>query len=321
ARSAMNQKVEGSALKNLRAAHESVQQVNELLPLGRANVIPDIEKAKGEHISLRKDAANKLVESLVFNHLRTGRDFTDDDLNGAIAASAQYAKTGTCGDFATNTTALHAAKLADLKETRAVVSHTQHKTIDHGWSEMHPKGRNADGTPILHGEDVILDGWCKEKVAVLREDSYFARLDQDGKAGHLKHDDPMNHRTGPEALKAVEKYKARIESSPFFQDVFKKDFESLVANKEEWPKESLWNDTSVFHADFRGRAGNALHEDAQQARSASLAGIRAVGVARSLGSNVRGAIAEAPGIIASAKDMFPNPESNKRKRDVAESSG
>jgi hypothetical protein len=319
ARAAMNQKVEGPVLKNLRAGHESVQQVNELLPLGRANVIQDIEKAKGEHLPLRKDAANKLVNDLLFNHLRYGRDLTDDDINGTIAASAQYAKTGTCGCFASITTSLHAAKLADMEDKRAVVSHTAHTTIDHGWSEMLPKGNNADGTPILHGKDVIMDGWCKEKLAILREDSHFARLDTDGKAGHLKHDDPLNHVTGPEALKTTEKYKAQIENSPYFQDSFKKEFNCLVDAKEEWPKESFWNDTSVFHADFRGQAAKALHQDAtkpspipdvdrvwEQAKRASIADIQAVGVARSLGSNVRGAIAEAPGIIASAKEMFPH---------------
>ncbi|HLP43441.1 MAG TPA: hypothetical protein VK465_18200 [Fibrobacteria bacterium] len=45
--------------------------------------------------------------------------------------------------------------------------------------------------------------------------------------------------------------------------------------------------------------------DEQRKRPALLAEIQAVGVARSLGSNIRGAKAEAPGIIVSAKEMFP----------------
>jgi hypothetical protein len=44
-----------------------------------------------------------------------------------------------------------------------------------------------------------------------------------------------------------------------------------------------------------------------QAKHASLAEIQAVGVARSLGSNIRGAKAEAPEIIAAAKEMIPRP--------------
>jgi hypothetical protein len=47
----------------------------------------------------------------------------------------------------------------------------------------------------------------------------------------------------------------------------------------------------------------------KQAKHASMAEIQAFGVARSLGANVRGAKAEAPGILASAKEMFPAPPS------------
>ncbi|HLP41102.1 MAG TPA: hypothetical protein VK465_06315 [Fibrobacteria bacterium] len=352
ARSAMHQKVEGQDLKNLRAGNETVQQVSELMPLGRANVVQDIAIAKDIHLPLRKDAANKLAEDLLFNHLRHGRDLTEDDINGTIAAAAQYAKTGTCGDFASNTTALHAAKLADMQDERAVVSHAGHKTVDHGWSEFLPKGTNADGTLILHGKDVIMDGWGVNNHAIFREDCKFARLDQDGKADQIKHDDPLNHRSGPEALKVLEKYKAQIENSPHFQDVFKTEFDRLVKEKHEWPKGSFWSATNIIHPEFQIRASAALHKDAkhvrdandvqeaakhapdakesrikkifrgraeqakrnnvrnraEQVKHASLAEIQAIGVARSLGSNIRGAIEEASGIVASAKEMFPRPE-------------
>jgi hypothetical protein len=205
-----------------------------------------------------------------------------------------------------------------MEDKRAIVARASHKTFDQGWSEMLPKGRNAEGKPILHGEDVILDGWCKENLAILREDSHFARLDQYGQADQIKHKDPLNYRSGPEALKVVEKYKAQIENNPHFQETFKGEFDRLVAEKYEWRKSSFWNDTSVFHADFRDRAGRALHKGAEKpspipdadplserAKRASLAEIQAVGVARSLGSNIRDAKAGAPGIIASAKEMFP----------------
>jgi hypothetical protein len=283
---------------------------------------------------------------------------TQADVDGTIAAASQYARTGTCGSFATVNTSLHAAKLADMEDKRAVVAHAGHKTIDHGWAEMMPKGMNADRTPILHGEDVIMDGWCKESLAVLREDGKFSRLGKNGEGSHLKHDDPLNHITGPEALKVVEKYKAQIENSPYFQDVFKTEFNRLVDGKHAWPKESFWSATSVFHPDFQKQAGAALHKDvrqvmdakdvqeaskhaadarkslmkrifrnraeqakqkdvrnqAEQVKHASLAEIQAVGVARSLGSNIRGAIAEAPGIISSAKEMFPRPASDGNQR-------
>ncbi|HLP41741.1 MAG TPA: hypothetical protein VK465_09565 [Fibrobacteria bacterium] len=324
---------ERPVVRNLRAAHASVQEVNELLPLGRSNVIPDIEKAKDQHIFLRKKATNELVDSLQEYQERTGGLVTGIEFSGTIAAAAQHAKTGSCGCFSTNITALHGAKLGAMQDTRAVVAYTEHTSIDHAWSEMMPKGTHPDRTPIFHGKDIIMDGWCKEKVAIHREDSHFARLDNEGKADHLIHEDILDHVIGPVAWKTVEKYKAQIDNNPVFQEVFDDTLNRLVDSNPELSKESLWNDTSVFHTDFREQAGKALHRNAGQsspipdadpvsvqAKHASLAEIRAVGVARSLGSNVRGAIADAPGIIASAKDMFPNPESKKRKRDEAESS-
>ncbi|HLP43442.1 MAG TPA: hypothetical protein VK465_18205 [Fibrobacteria bacterium] len=181
ARTAMNQKVEGRVLKNLRTGHETVQQGSELLPLGRANVVQDIEKARSKHLPLRKDASEILVEDLLFDHLGGCRDLTQVDVDGATAAAVQYARTGTCGSFARVNTFLHAAKLADMEDKRPVVALAGHKTVDHAWSEMMPKGMNADKTPILHGEDVIMDGWCKEGLAVLREDGKFSRLDNTGK--------------------------------------------------------------------------------------------------------------------------------------------
>jgi hypothetical protein len=319
AKAAMHQKVEGEGLKNLRSGHETMQQVGELLPLGRANVIQDVENSKDARLPLRKLAADTLMERLMADHFKRGGQASDVEYNAAIAASAQHAKTGTCGGFATNITAKHAAKLADMPDKRAVVSYTEHPTIDHAWSEMHPKGVTADGRPILHEKDVILDGWSKEKVAIFREDSHFARLDNNGGASHLRHDEPLNHVTGPEAMKSVEKFKAKIANSQYFQWVFNRAFNKLVAEKKEFPKNAFWNDTSVFHADFQGQAGKALHKDggypspvpdadpvSAQAKRASLAEIQAVGVSRSLGSNVRGAKAEAPGIVATAKDMFPH---------------
>ena len=146
----------------------------------------------------------------------SGGEVTENDFFRMCAAASQYAKTGTCGSFAANTTPLHAAKLADMKDERAIVAQSKHATIDHVWSEMMPKGKREDGTPILHGKDVIMDGWCKENLAILREDSEYARLDKDGKADHLTHQDLLNHETGPEALKEVEKLQGANRKQPGF---------------------------------------------------------------------------------------------------------
>ena len=331
-------------LENLRAGHESVQQVSELLPLGRANVIQDIEKAKGEHISLRKLASHKLENDLIaFSEKKSGVRMTETDFLRVEAASSQFAKTGTCGSFAANTTPMHAAKLADRKAKRAIVAQSEHTEVNHAWAEMMPKGKREDGTPILHGKDVIMDGWCKENLAILREDSEYARLDKHGKAVQVKHLDLLDHKTGFEALQEIGKHKATIAGNQDLQDSFKRRFDSLVEEKYEWNKNNLWNAESVFHADFREQAGKALHKGVEHLRAAkdflkaakyaevakdsptekkvrtrtarfkhaSMAEIQAVGVARSLGSDIPVAVAEAHPIIDSAKEMSPRPTSKK----------
>jgi hypothetical protein len=322
ARAALHRKVEGQDLENLRAGSASVREVHDLLPLGRSNVNQDIEKAKDANIPLRKVASYKLLKSLLIKQHKAG-ELTETETFRAGAASSLYAKTGSCGSYAAITNPLHAAKLADMQEERAIVTQAAHRTIDHAWSEMLTKGKREDGTPILHGMDVIMDGWCQEHLAILREDSEYARLGPDGSASHLKHQDFLDHQTGPAAWKSVEKYQAVIAGSTGKQRVFQREFDRLLAARFETPKKHLWDAETVFHGEFREQAGKALHAKqpspaesagigadpaSVQAKRATLAEIQAVGVARSLGSNIRGAKAEAPGILAAAKDLFPGPQ-------------
>jgi hypothetical protein len=340
ARAALHRKIEGPVLRNLRAGHASVQEVNELLPLGRSNVREDLGKPQGQFAHVRALASNQLQEALAARQkYPPGTDIPEIDTYRMTAAISQYALTGTCLSYAANTTSLHAAKLAGMQDERAIVAQANHPILDHVWSEMIPRGMGKDGKPILHGEDVIMDGWCKDNLAILREDSHFARLDRDGKGEHLSHDHLLDPRSGPEDLHAVEKFKAEIEESRDLRETFQRKLNRYIAAGTEPDEDLLWEAQSVFLADFRQQAGAALRPDALKAapgraplvpdadaaairaKQASLDEIRAVGVARDLGSNVRGAIADAPAILASARDLFPGPKSNKRKRDLPESSG
>jgi hypothetical protein len=248
-----------------------------------------------------------------------------DEYARMTAALSQYAKTGVCFSYATNTTALHGAKLAGMEDERAIVAEARDAEYDHVWSEMIPRGKGENGKPLLHGEDVIMDGWCVNNVAILREDSAFAKLDARGRGRHLSHDHMLDHRSGPEALASVNRYKAQIEGSRDLQEIFHRNLMGVVAAEAKMPEEGIWDATSVFHEDFREQASAALHEDAEkpgkasvippgadpvarQAKQASLAEIQAIGVARSLGADIRGAKAEAPAILAAAQEMFPRPE-------------
>ena len=313
-------------LNHLRAGHETVQEVSDLMPLGRANVREDLEKAKSACSFQRHKVSRRLRGPLEVMHgYRPGTMF-GNDFAQLTAAISQYAQTGVCGSYATNTTAWHGAKLAGMKDERAIVAQARDANVDHVWSEMIPQGKGGDGKPILHGDDVIMDGWCKENLAVLREDSTFAALDEHGRGRHLSHDHILDPRSGPEALAKVNQFKARIEESRDLQNMFHSDLMRVVAAGTKPPEDNLWDATTVFHEDFREQAAAALHNDAMhpepgkyghipgpdpvwnRAKHASLVEIQAVGVARSLGANIRGAKPEAPVIIASAREMFPRPE-------------
>lgn len=323
ARAAMHRKIEDSDLGNLRNGQESMQKVSDLLPLGRSNVVQDINKAKGDHLPQRTLATNNLLEVMIARQGYTPDTVPDSILFQLFAAVSQHAKTGICSAYSMSTTPVHAARLADLKDKQAIVAQSRHDTIDHSWSELIPKGKRMDGTPNLQGEDVIMDGWCKENLAILREDGKFSRLGKDGKPASFHHQLFLNRESGPRYLRSVEKFKAQIGNTPALERIFRTDFDHFVAAGAQPRKESLWRATSVFHKAFQEQAAKALDKavtaspsvaDAGvkgadpvsvQAKRASLTEIQAVGVARSLGSNIRGSIAEAPGILASAKELFP----------------
>ncbi|HLP41440.1 MAG TPA: hypothetical protein VK465_08035 [Fibrobacteria bacterium] len=301
ARAAMHQKIDGSVLKNLRAGHETVQEVNDLLPLGGGNVREDIRKAGEKRPDLRLLALSNMVKEVGCKPLIThGSRMTNHERYQMLAATSQFTETGSCDFYAANTTTLHASKLAGMKEKDAIVSQCSDPVVGHIWSEMIPRGKGPNGKLNLHDEDAIMDGWCKERVATLREDSAFAHLDN-GNGDFLKHSYLLDHESGPRALNQVKMFKARIESSKDIRDGYHNEFNRLVTSNAELNEQSLWDAQSVFHGYFRQQAGAALDKDAGHP---SLAEIQAVGVARSLGSNIRGAVAEAPGIIASAKEMF-----------------
>jgi hypothetical protein len=325
ARAALHRKIEGQVLGNLRAGHETMQEVGALLPLGRSNVREDIQKPGNEGSALRHHAALRMQESLEsMQGYSFWRSMPDEEHSPMAAATSQYAKTGTCYSYATNTTILHAAKLAGMPEGRAIVAQAEQPKIDHVWSEMIPEGKGKYGKPRLRDEDVIMDGWCEENVAILREDSAFARLDEQGRGSHLSHEHLLDPRSGPVAMAKLEAFKARIEASETLQQRFHTDLNSLAASGFEL--KHPWDSLSVFHPEFRRQAGAAMHPEGGhpaaelaaripgadpasiRAKHASLAGIQAIGVARSLGADIRGAKAEAPAILAAAKEMFPRPE-------------
>lgn len=137
-----------------------------------------------------------------------------------------------------------------------------------------------------------------------------------------KHFHIVDHQSGPESLEKVNQFKTQLDASRDFQNDYRTGFRELQKPGVRMEKEALFDSTSVFHNDFFRQAGSALHKNGSYLRPpgahplyswavhASLAKIQAIGVARSLGSNVRGAVAEAPGLTALAKRMFPSLETD-----------
>jgi hypothetical protein len=212
-----------------------------------------------------------------------------------------------------------------MDDQRAKVARCAIPGVDHTWAEMIPKGMEKDERTQVEKlkvdqNDVILDPWCTEKTAILREDGEFSQLDKGGKGDHLKHYQILDHQSGPAYWDKVKQFKAQLEGSQDFKKEYRTGYWELQKPGAPPDREIVFNSVSVFRKDFREQAGSALHKNGKflrptdahpvssWAKYASLAKIQAVGVARSLGSNVRGAVAEAPGVIATAKQMFARPE-------------
>jgi hypothetical protein len=291
-------------------------------------VTTDAQKAKSQRALERHVASLKVRDIMDVKFMPPDGATTMEEYAPLAAATSQYAKTGVCHSYATNTTALHGAKLAGMPDKRAIVAQANHETVDHVWSEMILQGTGSDGKPILHEEDVLMDGWCKENLAILREDGEFARqgVTKKGHENRLSHHNILDHESGPKAWAKVEEFKARIEEDKGLQQAFHTELHSLATSPDQSSLMDLWAPQTVFHQDFRREAGAALRPDfrfhgpgkgarirgtdpaARRVKHGALAEIQAVGVARSLGANIRGAVAEAPGILAAARKLFPRPK-------------
>jgi hypothetical protein len=326
ARAALHRKIDGPVLQNLRAGHETVREVAELYPLGRANVKEDIAEAKGYNIPLRHRLSKLFVDdSFYILKMDSPKTSLDEERFQMYTALTHYTETGVCLSYALSCTALHASKLAGVEDKQAKVARCLLPEAGHTWAEMIPKGMEKDKrTQVeklrLDRDDVIMDPWGTEKTAILREDGEFSRLDQNGKGGHLKHSQILDHQSGPAYLEKVNQFKAQLEENRDFQNEYRTGYWEMQKPGTLPDREPLYNSTSVFRKDFREQAGSAVHKNGKflrptdahpvssWAKYASLSKIQAVGVARSLGSNIRGAVAEAPGVTAMAKQMFPRPE-------------
>lgn len=284
---------QGDSLKRLKAANDTVDETRALLPYGRGNVTVDNERTRYQS-SMRDEAAMHLIDD--YGH-------RGEDPEQLKAGMFRFAKAARCGGSAPIATHLHADKLEDPYR----VSTVEGKREDHTWTEVTRKdARRRD--------DAIIDPWC-DGPAVLREDARYGNTE--AKTIHQ-----LDATTGPEAAKNVERITARLEGDEhqkrllkYYTGTGEMDYHSDGYRRFG----AEFDPRPVYHPDFLKEAGKALHG---QGGHPSMEGmprhphlaqeIQAVGVALSLNEGaapasgkIRNALAQAPGIIDSAKRQFP----------------
>ncbi|HLP40999.1 MAG TPA: hypothetical protein VK465_05790 [Fibrobacteria bacterium] len=292
-------------LNRLKAANDTVDETRSLLPYGRGNVVEDNKRTHYE--SSRRDEA--------VMHMLNENSPKGDDPKQLTAAMFRFAKAARCGGSAPIATHLHGNKLKGNYRANTV----ELDRVDHTHTEV-TRGN------VRRQNDPIIDAWL-DGPAVLREDARYGK--SDGKAIHQ-----LDEITGPEAARNVERISARLEADPHQKNLLKYyigtgEFDYHSDGYKRYATE--FYSRSVYNEDFQIEAGKALHglsghsSMIRKSKPATLAQeIQAVGVALSLngglasvspdgahaaGSSqsgkIRNALAEAPGIIESAKRQFP----------------
>jgi hypothetical protein len=287
-------------LKDLRAANATVEEARRLLPNGRGNVAEDILSTRGEASRLY-EAGLRLEEKYRIRH---GLHQHENRLFDIAAKTAASLLTGqaSCNGSAVLAAHLHAHKLE--KDQGAIVFHNP--AADHMWTETRRLGMNRMNDPIL-------DRWTSGP-AVLRQDSKYGR----SPAGYDYFTLDAENREG--ALRAAENSLREMKGDRRLVESFKIDMLKLKITDYRFNGE-VHREESVMSDDFRRKAGKALHPRSSKVpKSDTILGrdgkapvrpfaqeILAVGVARSLGEEVRGAVEKAPAILDAAKRMFPKP--------------
>ena len=291
-----------NVLKDLRNANDSLEETRRLLPKGRGNVKSDIIATRGE-VSRSYAASAHMSNSYME---KKGVDVRKNPKFGMRTETAISILTGqaTCGGSALVAAHVHAPKLEKGQTSVAVAN----VGIDHMWTES--KRQNTD-----RGNDQIIDRWAVGP-AILREDSKF------GLSPKLQDAYSLNVENRDKSLGSVNQIHKEINADRGLIDQFKKNMSRLEMMDYRFGGK-VWNDENVMGDDFRNHAGKILHSDSPQVANSDnvletdkkaptlpLIQVLAAGVARSLGEGVRGAAKKAPGILDTAKQMFPKPSTS-----------
>ncbi|HLP39891.1 MAG TPA: hypothetical protein VK465_00160 [Fibrobacteria bacterium] len=287
-----------NVLQDLRAANDTVEESRRLLPHGRGNVKSDILATRGE-VSRICQAKWNLEE----NYLEKKGPLEIPEHRfetWAETAAALICGEATCGGSALVAVHVHAPKLKEGQTVRVV----QSLDVDHTWADSIRKGAEPGNHPIL-------DRWASGP-AVLREDSSFGRF-SDFKVGY-----DVDAKDGKKCTEGVERILKEMKGDRGLMARYKADLKQLKREGFRFPGK-VWDEVNVLRATFRVQAAEILRPEPSLPPYAKKIlrtdkdvpalpfgqEVLAVGVARSLGEGLRGAVTKAPGIVDAAKRMFP----------------
>jgi hypothetical protein len=266
-------------LHDLRAAHDSVQETRRLLPNGRGNVKEDILATGGE--ASRMHLAGAVMRE---HYLQQKFGDSPEERFSMQTETAVSLITGqaSCLGSALVAAHVHASRLGQGQAV-AVVANDH---VDHVWSEARRPGSDRSN-------DVILDRWTSGP-AILKQDSRFG---QDPRVEDIYSLAPEDR---DHARDTVASITDEIKNDPELMEEFKANLEVLGRMDYRFAGKT-WNEENVMGKRFRKHAAARLHAP----RPAYGLELLAAGAARSLGEGVRSAVDKAPGIVETAKAMFP----------------
>ena len=320
-----NRPVEGAGLGRLREANATVEQSRQLLGMGRGNVAVDIEATQGQ--STRHAEAGRRLGREVQAHAKgvASRDV-------ASVAASVIAQAGNCSEHANVATHLHAGKLGPGEEVHA----TSHKKADHSWAELKDKGDRdhhvvidpwAEGPAIFapDGEFTAKPDALKTRHAYDQQTGAQAHAEMGRLQGALPQPMQRMFEQKLEELPGNYAYREGLIFAP--TPAISKEFTARVKAKMEAPIDhsklaakpvkggalaflSRW-----FKRPFSTPSGEAPTTTVREHAPVpvdSAAGVReretlnqikAIGVARALGSNVKNAVRHAEDIVTAAKHL------------------
>ncbi|MGY4730916.1 hypothetical protein [Burkholderia pyrrocinia] len=270
ARATDHRTIDGNVLDGLRKANNTVNETREWLRHGRGNVDADLDKSREP--AWRTEFCR--------SHSEAGSD--------RAVAMAMKMGAGYCGEHAKVAIALHADKL-DVGET---VHHRSLKFGDHAWAECQ----------LPNGDRVIMDAWC-DGPAVMAEDGEFRQRISHEPWYSMK---PLDQYTGKQFAQRVKNCYEEIAVSVRLDREWEKERDRLQANDDRSHPSTLWSSMSVVHKDFKSNVSN--QQDAANLRTTLLnekvhinedlltsqiklgRELRAVGVAHTLGTNLKQAL-------------------------------